>query len=86
MDLILVFLKPNEPPAANAHTEERENAPKDCPGQECTTTVSCKGDEQTTPRACYQRDGQGKMPPRRPRAELSTKNRKQAIYLDGEQS
>ena len=45
MNLILVFLKPNEPPAANAHTEERENAPENCPGQERTTTVSCEGDK-----------------------------------------
>lgn len=45
MDLILVFLKPNQPPAADAHAEERENASQNRPGQECATTVSCEGDE-----------------------------------------
>lgn len=61
MNLVLVLLQTNQPPAADAHHKKRQEASKHHSRDEGTFTASGQSHEDPAPGSCDQNDGESEM-------------------------
>lgn len=85
MDFILVFLEPNQPPAADAHAEKGEDAAKYHSCNPCAETTIRQRDEEEAASSSHQSNCERHMTVPRLSAELATEYWEQSEYLDGEE-
>ena len=85
MDLILILLQSNKPPAADAHYEESKEASKHHPRDEGTRSASSQSNKYSTPRSRYQHDREGEMALPRAGSEFATKDWEEAKNFDREE-
>ena len=49
MNLVLVLLEPDQPPTADAHTQNSDAAAQDHAGHKRNVSATCEGDESASP-------------------------------------
>lgn len=85
MNLIFILLQPDQPPAADAHNEECQDASKHHSRKEGALSASGQSHEDSTPRSCDQHNCKGEMTLPGASPKLAAKDGKEAENLDREE-
>lgn len=85
VDLIFVFLQPNQPPAANTHNEESQEAPQHHTDDKSSLATTSQGHENSAPCGHDQDDGENEMAPPGASSEFAAKDGKEAKDFNGEE-
>jgi len=86
VDLVLILLQPNQPPAADAHAHESEDAAQDDPGDPSSPSTTSQCREHSTPSGSNQENGQSKVAAPGSGTKLATEYGKEAKNFNREQS
>ncbi|KAK5012449.1 hypothetical protein LTR60_004374, partial [Cryomyces antarcticus] len=85
MDLILVLLQPNQPPAAHAHCKARQQATKHHPRNRCPPATARDCDADSTSGARDEEDGEGEVAVPRDVAQVPAEDGEEAKDFDREE-
>ena len=85
MNLVLVLLKPDQPPTASTHGQTRQQAPQHYPHDGRLPSAAAGSDSDTSSGAEDEEESQPEMTAPRDMPEVSSEGGEQTEHFDGEE-